>query len=69
MFIIGGAQIYRLFLPLADRLLLTRIFGEFQADAYFPEVDEGQWEQVAAVPGVTDRDNPYSYEFREFRRR
>lgn len=69
VFIIGGAEIYALFLPRADRLLLTRINGEFQADAFFPEVDEGQWKQVAAVPGVTDRDNPFSYEFREFRRR
>ncbi len=69
VFIIGGAEIYGLFLPRADRLLLTRINGEFQADAFFPEVDEGQWKQVAAVPGVTDRDNLFSYEFREFRRR
>lgn len=69
VFIIGGAEIYSLFLPRADRLLLTRIHGEFQADAFFPELDEEQWEQAEAVPGVTDKDNPYSYEFREFRRR
>lgn len=69
VFIIGGAEIYSLFLPLADRLLLTRLHGEFQADAFFPEVDEQQWEQVDAVPGVTDRENPYAYEFLEYRRR
>lgn len=68
-FIIGGAEIYRLFLPRADRLLLTRVNGEFQADAFFPEVEEEQWEQVGVVPGSTDTDNPYSYEFLEYLRK
>ncbi|MNC36758.1 Dihydrofolate reductase [compost metagenome] len=67
VFIIGGAQIYSLFLPRADRLLLTQLHHQFPADAFFPEPDGARWQLVSVVPGITDEDNPYSYEFREYR--
>ncbi len=40
IFIIGGASIYRQFIPLADRLYLTLVEGEYEADTFFPEYDE-----------------------------
>jgi dihydrofolate reductase len=40
IFIIGGASIYRQFLPYADRLYLTLVEGEFEADTFFPEYGE-----------------------------
>lgn len=42
-FIIGGGMVYRQFLPLADKLLITRVFKSFDADAFFPEVSEKEW--------------------------
>jgi dihydrofolate reductase len=39
-FIIGGAQIYAEALPLVDRLIITRIAGSFDCDAFFPAMDE-----------------------------
>jgi dihydrofolate reductase len=39
VFIIGGASIYRQFIPLADRLYLTLVEGEYEADTFFPEYD------------------------------
>ena len=39
VFIIGGAELYRLALPLADRLYLTRVHGRFEGDIYFPDFD------------------------------
>ncbi|OGI24910.1 MAG: hypothetical protein A3E38_00130 [Candidatus Moranbacteria bacterium RIFCSPHIGHO2_12_FULL_54_9] len=36
-FIIGGASIYRQFIPFADRLYLTLVVGEYEADTFFPE--------------------------------
>lgn len=40
IFICGGASIYTQFLPLADRLYLTLVDGEFDADTYFPEYEK-----------------------------
>ncbi len=40
LFIIGGEEIYRQALPLCHEILLTRVFGEFEGDAVFPEFKE-----------------------------
>ena len=42
-FIIGGASVYRQFLPHADRLYLTLVKKDFDADVFFPEIDFSQW--------------------------
>ena len=42
--IIGGAQIYELALPLADRLYITKIHEKYDGDAFFPEYREEDWE-------------------------
>jgi dihydrofolate reductase len=46
-FIIGGAQIYALALQedIVDTMLLTKIEGEFEGDAWFPEFDSDLWEE------------------------
>lgn len=43
IFIIGGGSVYRQFMPLADRLMVTHIHAEFQADTYFPEISSDEW--------------------------
>jgi dihydrofolate reductase len=40
LFVIGGGEIYRMFLPFADKVELTLIDKEYQGDAYFPELDK-----------------------------
>ena len=52
VFIIGGGQIYALFLPLADRLYLTEAeAGDESADTYFPSFDPGEWEKTVLDEG------------------
>jgi dihydrofolate reductase len=46
-FVIGGAQIYGLALPLAGRMHITEIDAEFEGDVWFPEFDSGQWVETA----------------------
>ena len=46
-FVIGGAELYRQALPLADRLLLTEIDRDFDGDAHFPEFARDAWQEVA----------------------
>nr|AIA16648.1 Dihydrofolate reductase [uncultured bacterium] len=41
--VIGGAKIYEAFLPLASRLYLTIIEGEYKGDTYFPKIDWAEW--------------------------
>ncbi len=45
-YVIGGAQIYKLFLPEADKLEITRIHGYFAGDAFFPQVNWNEWQLV-----------------------
>ncbi|MFW6282000.1 MAG: dihydrofolate reductase [bacterium] len=68
-FIIGGAEIYRLFLPFADRLYLTIIDYEFSGDTYFPEIDFENWDSIEVKPGVTDDKNPYQYAYHVYERK
>ncbi len=42
-FIIGGAQIYALALPLADELIITHVEGDYEGDTWFPPFDASQW--------------------------
>ncbi|MCG3147561.1 MAG: IS1595 family transposase ISSsu9 [Verrucomicrobiae bacterium] len=46
VFIIGGAEIYRLALPLADTMLLTHVHRRVDGDTKFPDFDRSQWREV-----------------------
>lgn len=48
-FVVGGAEIYRQFLPVADRILLTRVLATIEGDVHF-FVPESGWKMVAADP-------------------
>jgi dihydrofolate reductase len=63
LFVIGGSEIYNLFMPHADRLYITEIAHRFPADAFMPKVDTAQWQVVSRTKGVKDEKNPYDYEF------
>ena len=62
-FVIGGASIYKMLMPYAKKLYITKIDEEFEADAFFPEIDENDWKIVEKEQGITDENNPYRYEY------
>jgi dihydrofolate reductase len=66
-FVIGGGQIFRLFLPLASKLCLTRIDAEFAGDTYFPEFNPSEWELVFYEAIVSSTGFPLA--FTEYQRR
>ncbi len=43
VFIIGGASIYELALPLADKMFLSFVKGQYEGDTFFPVFDESDW--------------------------
>ena len=61
--VIGGATIYQQSLALAQRLYLTFIQHEFEADAYFPEWDAHEWRELSRTDHPADANNPYAYSF------
>ena len=61
--ICGGASIYRQFLPLADRMYLTLIEGDFNGDAFVPEFNRDDWKEIERVDNQPDESNPYKCTF------
>ncbi len=45
-YVIGGAQIYEMFLPFSSMMEITRIHRNFEGDTFFPEVNWGEWEEI-----------------------
>jgi dihydrofolate reductase len=62
-FVIGGASIYRQFLPLCDRVYLTRVYKDFEADVFFPEMDMKQWNLVSHEDFPPDEKNDFSFSY------
>ncbi|RJE90198.1 dihydrofolate reductase [Paenibacillus sp. 1011MAR3C5] len=69
LMIIGGAEIYALALPHADRILLTEVEMEVDdADAYFPAFDERSWRLASSEFKGQDERNPYDFTFQTYER-
>jgi dihydrofolate reductase len=62
-YIIGGGEIYNLGLPHADKIDITRVHHEFEADAYFPEIDPKEWELILSEFNEKDEKHLYDYTF------
>jgi dihydrofolate reductase len=62
-FVIGGAQIYALALPIASRLYMTEIERDFEGDAFFPEFDRSRWREISRESRVLGGVGGFSYHF------
>lgn len=63
VFIGGGAEIYKLAMHLTDRIYLTIIHKNFDADTFFPEIDYKVWKETEREDHAPDDKNPYAYSF------
>ena len=61
--VIGGAKLYQQILPIADRLYITQVEGEFDGDTYFPHYDENDWLEVSCESHQPDEKNKHAYHF------
>ncbi len=61
--IIGGASFYEQMLPRADKLYLTLLDGEFEGDAWFPEFEINEWQELENNRFEPDEENPHHYRF------
>jgi len=68
-FIIGGGEIYKLALPFVDKIELTRIHAQFEADTYFPELDSKEWEMTDKQHHPKDDKHLYDFTYETYERR
>ena len=67
--VIGGAQIYALALPLASRMVITRVAVQIAGtDVFFPEFDPDRWLQQILAEHSADARNRYAFRIVEYRR-
>lgn len=62
-FIIGGGEIYKIGLPFTDKIELTRVHHNFEADAYFPEINEKEWKLEKSEFNEKDEKHKYDYSY------
>ena len=59
--VIGGEQIYRMTIDLADRIYLTQVDTDVEGDAFFPDIDLNNWSQTRVkLPEIIDK-HPYRF--------
>ncbi|MBM7836065.1 dihydrofolate reductase [Clostridium sardiniense] len=63
IFIIGGGEIYNLLMPYADKLYLTKVKKDFNADTFFPQIDMNKWEVIHTSGDKTDDKSGLIFEF------
>ena len=68
VFVCGGAGVYARALDRADRLVLTRVEGTFDADTFFPEVDFSRWRLISREEREPDERNQYRLRFEVYER-
>ncbi len=66
--VIGGGEIYRLFLPYATKLELTHVEAEVPGDAHFPELDPTLWQCIAEERHAADEAHRFPMRFATYRR-
>ncbi|TWU30379.1 dihydrofolate reductase [Bythopirellula polymerisocia] len=67
-FVIGGAAIYELALPQADRLYFTRVLADVEGDVSFPEVNWSEWEVKEESHHTADEFDEYDHTFSVYQR-
>ncbi len=65
-FVIGGGEIYSLAMPYCDSLEITRVHGEYEADAFFPEIDSSNWKLVREEYHGKDNKHAVDFTYRTF---
>lgn len=68
-FIIGGGQIYKQAMTLADKIELTRVHESFEADTYFPKIDASVWKETANAFHKKDADHDHEFSFLTYERK
>jgi dihydrofolate reductase len=69
LFVLGGENVYRQFLPLADRLYITEIDYKTEGDTFFPEWDRSAFHLISIQEGTLDEKNLLPHTFYVYERK
>ena len=68
LFIVGGGEIYKQKLPIADKIYLTRVHAVIDGDIHFPELNKEEWKQIYNLDFSADEKHAYAYSFQTWER-
>lgn len=68
-FIIGGGEIYKLAMPYASKIEITRVHATFDADTFFPEIDKSLWKETSNVFNKKDQNHEFEFSFLTYERK
>jgi len=68
-YILGGAEIYQQAIKIADSLDLTLVDANFEADAFFPQIDYSIWKETSRQDYKADEDHKYGYSFVTYKKK
>jgi len=68
-FIIGGGEIFRLSIEVADKIYMTRVHTELDGDTFFPVIDENKWQLISNQDFKADEKHKFDYSFQTWIRR
>ncbi len=69
VFIAGGGQIYNAYLPVADKIYITRVRTQLEGDTFFPDFPEEQWKKIYELNFNADERHAYAYSFQTWVRK
>ena len=68
-FVMGGATIYKLLMPYAQKMYITEIDKDFEGDVSFPEVDMDIWKITEKEDGPVSEENDFTYKYVTYERK
>ncbi|MEP7166220.1 MAG: dihydrofolate reductase [Ferruginibacter sp.] len=69
IFIIGGGEIYKQSMEIADKIYMTRVHAELEGDTFFPVIDEHIWKLSDNLDFAADEKHAYAYSFQTWEKK
>jgi dihydrofolate reductase len=66
VFVIGGSEIYNIFIDSSDKLYMTEIEAEFEGNTFFKGFDPSKWNLISEKEGIVDDKNRYVHTFKVY---
>ena len=68
-FIMGGGSIYNQFMPIANKLYITRVHKDFDADTFFPEIDLNMWKLSESIDMEPEKEGSFAFTYETYDRK
>jgi len=69
IFVIGGGEIYKQSMEMADKIYITRVHATLDGDTFFPEIDESKWELIKNQDFTADEKHAFAYSFQTWQKK